>query len=512
MSYGWKHLNLNTADPWIISGIIGDYLTIGDHETLKSMGLTQSIINELEEGTPFFEHWWTYNPKKKDKPKDLITSGRIDPSRDLNIPGDLFKWQFWNLGDVPEEKYNGGSGQGRRTWVNERRQNLWNQNLNEGVANGSIRLVPEEAATFTPRTMLNTFVHPSLTKFETAPSVNRLLSLFNAYGGDRSFIMTGLMGFSNRGLGTLGFSLFDPSITGVSPPPELANYPIPSGIPFGQRAGDNFYYNWMMKNAYNGTYSGYNYGRMRQVWAEGRSPYVAQSIDPDTETWYGRDEVSHDWGLEDKIQVPAYYRQFRGGRDPGQCHYEIRYSWDYCPTGFNGSDYGSGEEFRFAIVRNPDDPGEIKTQLPSGLIVTEKVNNTDGATPFLEWPDVWDGNVYRPAKCPITNFTVFGDREGYIEFLKEVSEHAKAINEWFNDGCPCDWQDYGGYVDPTVAAEAAVTEAAAVSAATQYVPTSTTSATPPLNPKFGDLWRDSATGKTKTFVQTSATTGTWADA
>lgn len=485
MSYGWKHLNFNTADPWLLSQIVGDYLTIGDHETLMSMGFTRSLINELEEGTPLFDNWWTYDPERQQRANDLITSGRIDPPSDLNIPGDLWKWQFWNIGDVPDEQYYGGNGQGRRTWINER--------LRSGIGQN---------------TSSNTFVHPSLTKFETAPSVNRLLSLFNAYGGDRSYILTSLMGFSNRGGGGGLFLLTDRQLGAA---PELANYPIPYGIPFGQSSGNNFYYNWMMRNAYSGIYSGFEYAKMRSIWAEGRSPYSGQDLNPSTGELYGSPEVIHDWGVPGKIQVPTYYRKFQGGRQPSACHYEIRYFWDIAPTGLGyASSYSSGEEFRYALGRQ-EEPTGVAVQLPSGLI-TEDQGFAGEVVPFLEWPDVWDGSVFRPGKCPITRLTVFGEREPYIEFIKEVSEHVTAINEWFNDGCPCDWPEYGGYVDPVVQAEAEAAEKAAVSAATQYVPTSTTSATPPLNPKFGDLWRDSNTGKTKTFVQTSPTTGTWADA
>jgi hypothetical protein len=521
MSYGWKHLNFNTAEPYLISQIIGDYLKIGDHETLKSIGLTQALINELEEGTPFYDPSRLYGLGEPfDSIRDLVTTGRINPARDLNIPGDLWKWQFLDYGSGRGDTLPEGIGnpQGRRTWVNERMQNASNQYVNESIANNSpfFQISAEERAAFKPRPLSNTFVHPSLTKFETAPSVNRLLSLFNAYGGDRSYILTALTGFSNRGLPGFAFYALDERVSGNPPPPELADYPIPHGMPFGQSRGDSFYYMWMMRNAYSGQYSGFEYDRMAAIWAEGRAPFSRYDINPSTGEWYGYDEVYHDWGLEDKIQVPAYYRKFRGGRRPDANHYEVRYSWDYCPTGITrvedttAGNYSSGEEFRYSIMRNLEDVRGVNIQLPSGLIVTETMVG-DEHTPFLEWADVWDGQTFRPAKCPLTNYLVFGEKEPLIEFIKEVSEHVKAMNEWFGDGCPCDWQDYGGYVDPTVAAEAATAEAAAVSAATQYVPTSTTSATPPLNPKFGDLWRDSATGKTKTFVQTSATAGAWAD-
>lgn len=511
MSYGWKHLNHNTGDPYHIGAIINDYLAVGDHETLKSMGLTQSIINDLESGTPFYDPSRLYGLGEPfDSVVDYVTTGRIDPSTDLNIPGDLWKWQFWDPSTVPDEKWYAG-GQGRRTWSNERRFNQFNQNnyqyLSQGIASGTVTLVPGEV--LVPPTASNTYVHPSLTKFETAPSVNRLLSLWNAYGGDRSYILTALMGFSNKG-GPRGLFLLTDRVLGAEP--ELANYPVTYGIPFGQDGGENFYYNWMMKNAYNGTYSGFKYAQMRNIWAEGREPYNHNQLDPNTGTWYTQDEIYHDWGVPDKIQVPAYYRKFQGGLQGSACHYEIRYFWDIAPTGFGfQSKYSSGEEIRYGPFRG-EDPRTVRVQLPSGLIVEEDVRGfPDDTIPFLEWPDVWDGTTFRPGKCPITRLLVFDEREPYIEFIKEVSEHCKAINEWFNDGCPCDWQDYGGYVDPVVQAETAAAEAATVSAATQYVPTSTTSATPPPNPKFGDLWRDSTTGKTKTFVQISPIAGTWAD-
>jgi len=516
MSYGWKHLNFNTAEPYLIGQIINDYLAVGDHETLKSIGLTQSAINELENGKEFFNPFGGLEVTAGAGPvpyNDFITSGEINPPQDLNIPGDLWKWQFWDPSTVPDEKYRGGGGSGRRTWWEERRRNAFNQNINEGVANGSIKIVDGE--TFKPYTISNTYVHPSLLKFETAPTVNRLLTLFNAYGGDRSFILTSLMGFPVYGARWLGILS---GRTNFGEFPELADYPINVGIPFGQYSfSHNFYIDWMMRNAYPGIYSGFNYNHMRGIWAEGREPYNQQMIDPVTGTWYTQDEVTHGWGLPECIQVPTYYRGFSSPNltDKRSLHNAVRISWDLFSYGVDicalGNPYAGIESFRYgAAYVQGNEPSTIKIQLPSGQIVEDL--GYPEAVPFLEWPDIWDGNVYRPAKGPLTNLAVFGEREPFIEFVKEVSEHVTAINEWFNDGCPCDWPDYGGYVDPTVEAENAAAEAADVRAASQYVPTTTTSPTPPLNPKFGDLWRDSTTGKTKTFVQTSPTTGTWVDA
>lgn len=511
MSYGWKHLNFNTANPYQIGAIINDYLAVGDHETLKSMGLTQSIINDLESGTPFYDPSRLYGLGEPfDSITDYVSTGRINPPSDLNIPGDLWKWQFWTPDTVPEDIYRSGRATGKRTWYHERRRNEYNRNFNEGVANGSIKIV--EGEKFTPYTMSDTFVHPSLLKFETAPSVNRLLSLWNAYGGDRSIILTSIMGFHNSGPSWLSIP---GGQTSLGEFPELVDYPIIANIPFGQNGGNNFYYQWMMRNAYTGEYSGYNYGAMRNLWAEGRlrGNEAGIDIDPATGNHYTQNEINHGWGLSDKIQVPAYYRGFSseyGTTNFGDLHWYIRASWDVVGRDILSFDspYRGGDAFRW--ITGDSNISEIDVQLPSGIKVKEPA--IGGGVPWLEWPQIWDGNTYRVGESPVNRLYVFGEREPFIEFCKEVHEHTKAMTEWFNDGCPCDWQDYGGYVDPVVQAEAEAAEKAAVSAATQYVPTSTTSSTPPLNPKFGDLWRDSNTGKTKTFVQTSPTTGTWADA
>lgn len=487
MSYGYKIINLNTAEPYLISNIIGDYLSIKDYETLKNIGLTQSIINELESGIPFYDPSRIYGLSNT---LDFITTGRINPPVDLNIPGDLYKIAFVTPDDP---RYTGGYANGRRT-----------SNLRSSVSARPTNSIAGENSQLS-----GNYVNPSLINFETAPSVNRLFSLWNAYGGSRSFIMTSLTGHGItinpldylRVESTLGYA------------PELQNYPV-DYIPFGQRSS-NFYYtfhNYMA--AFNdGQISGFNYDRMRQIWAEGRDAYNRNMLDPATGDLYRADEVTHDFGVNGKFQVPSYMNIFKGGNDYKRRQY--LYSYDnvnnYCAVDIL-TDSPYSVTGHFAHVGNGYQTVEdtIAVQLPSGQILAEPGRVGDHI-PWLEWPQVWDGNIYRPFESPLGQLILLGDQGPWIEFQKEISEHYIAMREWFDAGCPCDWQDWGGYVDPTVAAQAAQEEDKKIADANAYQPTIVSSATPPSTPKFGDLWFNTNTGKTFVFKEQNANTGTWVE-
>lgn len=489
MSYGFKIINLNTANPYLINDIINDYLSIGDHETLKSMGLTQSIINELESGTPFYDPTRLYGLSQT---RDLITTGRINPPTDLDIPGDLYKITFIEKNDP---LYNTGRAMGRR-----------GPDVFSARQARSVTGIPGE------NTQLGgDYINPSLLKLETAPSWNRLMSLWNAYGGYRSFLMTAFTGHGIT-LNPLNY------LRDTSPKaPELQNYPY-GFVPFNlNRPSDNFYFNAHRTAAsYNDGYiSGFNYSGHRGPWAEGRFPYNAYEIDPNTGTHYTSDEITNDFAVDGKFQVPSYMNEFKGGRDYARRKYihSFNHVNNYCTRDVLSSLSNYSVLGHFCIIGNGYQTSEtgIGVQLPSGQIVDEPGFSGEHI-PWLEWPQVWDGNIYRPFESPLGQLLLLGDQGPWIDFQKEASFHWIAMREWFDAGCPCDWQDWGAYEDPTVKAARLADEAAATSAASVYVPTSTSSASPPLNPKFGDLWRDSTTGKTKVFTQTSATTGTWVDA
>jgi hypothetical protein len=443
MSYGYKLINLNTADPYIISDIIGDYLRIKDYSTLKRIGLTQSVIDNLENGTKSFYAPWT-----EVQGPDYIKSGEIDPPNDLDIPGDLYKW-YWITPDSP--RYSTGDGSGKKV----------------------IKPLAFRGAAKTP------YVHPSLLNFETAPTVNRLLSLWNSYGGDRSVIMTFASGF-----GVGGLNVFGSVLNNRSEFPELDNYPVYNSIPFSGDETDNFYYLFNMNNAYNGIYSGFNYSAV----VDGANP---------------NDSSIHSYGVDGKIQIPRYLNRFKGGRRQEDCHFYVRF--ELTNVYLEASLLRSGRIGYF----DSSTPGAIPVNDGSGTFIVP--NKLFGVIPWLEWPEVWNGSVYAPEKSPVGRYENNGDRDSMIEFMKELSEHTQAWKEWFDAGCPCDWQDWGGYVDPSVEAIQKQDEEVAISTATKYVPAVTTSAAPPQAPKFGDLWRDSNTGVTKVFTQTSSSTGAWVD-
>jgi hypothetical protein len=296
---------------------------------------------------------------------------------------------------------------------------------------------------------------------KSSPSYNRLMSLWNAYGGIHSLII-------------------QQTVFSTSADP----YRIRPGRPYAPRISESRYVGFYESYYYSGILAGYNYPSAYSLWSQGKVPEQVETF-------------KSEYAPADKLIVPK--AMINMGSD------QRRFAWRY----EKGSGIGGGAT-HFAKTRDywvigdmsiilGDKAVERKVEDVNGDIRICEVWNSPWSAPWIEYPDVWDKKVYRPMNSPYGLAQLAGDMSGIEELKETLKLHYDAMKNWFDEGCICDWRDFGFYEAPEAKELKATAAEQALAKATRYQPPAQQSNDPPLDPNKGDMWFDFNAGKLKVY-------------
>lgn len=296
---------------------------------------------------------------------------------------------------------------------------------------------------------------------EKAPSFNRHMSLWNAYGGIHSLYIQKTV-FATSGDG----------------------YKLSAGHPYEPLYNSSVYAGLYESFYYSGILAGYNYPVAQAYWSEGKSP----------EDDYNN--FTSIYAPSDKLQVPQ--AMIRMGSD------RARFNWRFEKSSAIGGDiahFAKTQDYwvigDMAIIGG-NTPSQTKIVTDAGTVNGE-VWYSSLSSPWIEYPDVWNGSFYKPLESPFGQWQLGGDESGMNELRETIKLHYDAMHEWYMAGCPSDWQDWGFYEHPEEKIKKADAKAAAIEKATRRTPIAAKSSDPPLDPDQGDLWYDFSAGKLKVF-------------
>lgn len=529
-----KIINFNTAAPHLIAIVIRDYLLVNDTATLLSTGLTQSAIDDLArtlDRNPnigeFMEAFMN----------EFIIPKKLYPPDDMDIPGDLYKCMVFQ---------SQSSTYGGQLELKPRYPAYTLSGWEGGRLDGA----------YGPNTGAMRIGHP--VKYNevysdprTAPSWNRFLTLFDAYGGWQSYIMrhfleslignidsqtaTELYVAADDGYRTLNTLLEDTAPGELEAAlakadtriKDLYSLLVAWKLPYGTSRYPLFSAECKSGLIIAGVFAGHNYDKYY---------LTEEEIEQYRVSGYGQ-RLANKYADPSKLLVSPKLKNIPGdfGGDLEWINVSfrrptLRYrkygSWrseHLHGASFHNTNPYSGDPVTFeyglipGLVAGYQGSYDSRTLIEDGYYVdlgpgTRRSIRLTAYEPVIEFPRVFDGSVYRPLEHPFGKLVINGDAQPAIDFLVEMAQHFEAIATWVEAGMPCDWPEWKDYLTPEQAALVAEREAAALEAATKYQPITTSSPTPPPAPREGDQWFDTTTGVTKVWREINPTRGYWVDA
>lgn len=401
-----KVLNWNTAKPSTIDHIISGYLIEGKYDVVESMGMPTSAIDKLRSGYT--------GPNEYLSPlMNLIVQGEMDPPPAiLNIPGDAYKITFRRGNPAIREWedvntiYSSGISVGRVT------ESEWQGAGRPAVYDYLVKL------------------NSSFSTYSTAVSLNRICGLWDAYGGYRSEIMKFFFEPATRTFNTR-IPLKASDFPGDEAAIEAAfndkgiKRKTWHPLPYGERGFANQPFGRGIFHEL--TYGGFACGFPWERWLD----FERSGIPWDDGAEYNAGNYDH--YVAGKVILPSFI---------ASASLNFLKYFRYWRIDQHGTIPG-------IIAANCNSPSFPGTPYISYDDDGNPIDDSCGAVPCVEFPDV--------RANPTTGYTrgahpfdtddngEYLNKQKAIDYFIDICGHFDAIADWLEDGCPCEWIDYGSY-------------------------------------------------------------------